>query len=172
MKQYLIKWLVQSITGLVLTGAGLSISIDAGLHKLRGLSWFWQGTLGLILFQAGICLMIDSLVAKMRVKKILKWQGRIRSAWPTTLSSILSGFSLYYQCFCSEFFNQTREKSTHQPGQSGLSRKHNGWFIFFNCAKYFFCHLFNRIGGSRQNRQISSSILYLIPLLFILKWIS
>jgi|688.fasta_scaffold46801_5 NAD-dependent SIR2 family protein deacetylase len=72
MKQYLIKWLVQSITGLVLTGAGLSISIDAGLHKLRGLSWFWQGTLGLILFQAGICLMIDSLVAKMRVKKILK----------------------------------------------------------------------------------------------------
>ena len=86
--------------------------------------------------------------------------------------SILSGFSLYYQCFCSKFFYQTREKSSHHPGQSGLSRKHNGWFIFFNCAKYFFCHLFNRIGGSRQNRQISSSILNLIPLLFILKWIS
>jgi hypothetical protein len=71
MKQDLIKWLLQSIIGLILTGAGLSISIDAGVERMQGHSWFWQGTLGLILFQAGICLMIDSLVAKMRVKKIL-----------------------------------------------------------------------------------------------------
>ncbi|MCA6495183.1 MAG: hypothetical protein IM564_08470 [Chitinophagaceae bacterium] len=71
MKQDLIKWLVQSITGLVFTGAGLSVCIDAGLEKLQGHSWFWSETIGLIIFQTGLCLMIDSLVAKMRVKKIL-----------------------------------------------------------------------------------------------------
>lgn len=71
MKHDLIKWLTQSITGLVFTGAGLSICIDAGLEKLQDHSWFWQGTFGLIVFQTGLCLMIDSLVAKMRVKKIL-----------------------------------------------------------------------------------------------------
>lgn len=71
MKQDLIKWLVQSITGLVFTGAGLSVCIDAGLEKLQGHSWFLSGTIGLIIFQTGLCLMIDSLVAKMRVKNIL-----------------------------------------------------------------------------------------------------
>jgi hypothetical protein len=72
MNQEKIKWMTQAITGLVLTGAGLSMSIEAGLQKLQGLSWFWQGTLGLIIFQSGLCVLIDSLVAKMRVKKILK----------------------------------------------------------------------------------------------------
>jgi hypothetical protein len=72
MKQDLIKWLLQSITGLILTGAGLSICIDAGVERLQGHTWFWQGTLGLIIFQSGLCVLIDSLVAKMRVKKILK----------------------------------------------------------------------------------------------------
>lgn len=71
MKKDMIKWLLQSITGLVLTGAGLSVCIDAGLQKLQEESWFWQGTFGLVLFQSGLCLMIDSLVAKMRVKGIL-----------------------------------------------------------------------------------------------------
>lgn len=71
MKLLIFKWLSQSILGLLLTGAGLSISIDAGLQKLQGLPWFWQGTLGLIIFQSGICILIDSLVAKMRYKKIL-----------------------------------------------------------------------------------------------------
>jgi hypothetical protein len=54
MKQDLIKWLVQSITGLVFTGAGLSVCIDAGLEKLQGHSWFWSGTIGLIIFQTGL----------------------------------------------------------------------------------------------------------------------
>jgi hypothetical protein len=71
MKNNLIKWLAQSIFGLLLTGAGLSISIEAGLQKLQGLPWFWLGTFGLVIFQAGLCILIDSLVAKMRVRKIL-----------------------------------------------------------------------------------------------------
>ncbi len=68
---HLLKWLAQSIIGLLLTGAGLSISIEAGLQKLQGMPWFWLGTFGLIIFQAGLCILIDSLVAKMRVRKIL-----------------------------------------------------------------------------------------------------
>ena len=71
MKNDLTKWLAQSIIGLILTGAGLSISIESGLQKLQGLPWFWLGTFGLIVFQAGLCILIDSLVAKMRVRKIL-----------------------------------------------------------------------------------------------------
>jgi len=71
MKKIFIRWIVQSILGLLLTGAGLSMSIEAGLHKLQGLPWFWLGTFGLIVFQAGLCILIDSLVAKMRVRKIL-----------------------------------------------------------------------------------------------------
>jgi len=71
MKKDMIKWLIQSVVGLIFTGAGLSICIDAGLQKLQGQSWFLPGTFGLVIFQSGLCLMIDSLVAKMRVKKIL-----------------------------------------------------------------------------------------------------
>ena len=71
MKKELIIWLSQAIAGLLLTGTGLSISIEAGLQKLQGLPWFWLGTFGLIVFQAGLCILIDSLVAKMRVRKIL-----------------------------------------------------------------------------------------------------
>lgn len=71
MKNEQIKWLAQSIGGLVLTGAGLSISIEAGLQKLQGMSWFWMGTFGLVIFQTGLCILIDSIVAKMRFKKII-----------------------------------------------------------------------------------------------------
>lgn len=71
MKNDLIKWLAQSIVGLILTGAGLSISIEAGLQKLQGMSWFWMGTFGLVIFQTGLCILIDSIVAKMRFKKII-----------------------------------------------------------------------------------------------------
>ncbi|MEI8110874.1 MAG: hypothetical protein WCH59_07750 [Chitinophagia bacterium] len=71
MKNNFIKWISQSILGLLLTGAGLSISIEAGLLKLQGLPWFWLGTFGLIVFQAGLCILIDSLVAKMRTNGII-----------------------------------------------------------------------------------------------------
>jgi len=69
MKQDLIKWLVQSITGLVFTGAGLSVCIDAGLEKLQGHSWFWSGTIGLIIFQTGLCLMMERMTYQ-RLKTI------------------------------------------------------------------------------------------------------
>ena len=52
---------MQSVLGLLLTGAGLSMAIDAGISKMQGDAWFWYGTGSLIEFQAGLCLMIDSV---------------------------------------------------------------------------------------------------------------
>jgi hypothetical protein len=55
------RWLIQSVGGLLITGSGLSMAIDAGLRKMQSLDWFWPGTLALIIFQAGLCLLIDSV---------------------------------------------------------------------------------------------------------------
>ena len=56
-----IRWLLQAVGGLLLTGAGLSMAIDAGLAKSQGAEWFWYGTVALIVFQAGLCCLIDSI---------------------------------------------------------------------------------------------------------------
>ena len=56
-----LKWLVLSVGGLLLTGSGLSLAIDAGISKMQGGEWFGYGTLALIVFQAGLCCLIDSV---------------------------------------------------------------------------------------------------------------
>ena len=61
-----IRWLLQAVLGLLCTGAGLSMAIDAGLNKQLQGSWFWYGTAALIIFQAGLCLLIDSLRFKVK----------------------------------------------------------------------------------------------------------
>ncbi len=55
------RWLIQSVGGLLLTGTGLSMAIDAGFQRYDGGEWFWYGTAALIVFQAGLCLAIDSV---------------------------------------------------------------------------------------------------------------
>ena len=60
------RWLLQAITGLLCTGAGLSMAIDAGLIKLQHGDWFLYGTFALVVFQAGLCLLIDSLRFKIK----------------------------------------------------------------------------------------------------------
>ncbi|MHA8070798.1 hypothetical protein V7S77_02645 [Aquirufa ecclesiirivi] len=60
-KKSTLRWLIQSVTGLLLTGAGLSMAIDAGISKMQDGEWFWYGTGALIVFQAGLCLLIDSV---------------------------------------------------------------------------------------------------------------
>lgn len=55
------RWLIQSVAGLLLTGAGISMAIDAGIDKMQGDAWFWYGTGSLVVFQAGLCLLIDSV---------------------------------------------------------------------------------------------------------------
>ncbi len=56
-----IRWFLQAVGGLLLTGAGLSMAIDAGVLKSQGGDWFWYGTGALIVFQAGLCCLIDSI---------------------------------------------------------------------------------------------------------------
>jgi hypothetical protein len=51
---------LQAVGGLLLTGTGLSMAVDAGLVKARGGKWFWYGTLALVVFQAGLCLVVGS----------------------------------------------------------------------------------------------------------------
>lgn len=51
---------MQAAIGLLLTGSGLSLAIDAGLTKAAGGEWFYYGTGALIVFQAGLCLVIDA----------------------------------------------------------------------------------------------------------------
>ncbi|MDO8968411.1 hypothetical protein [Algoriphagus sp.] len=60
------RWFVQSVLGLLLTGTGLSMSIDAGFSRFAGGEWFWYGTVALVIFQAGLCLLIDA--AQYRLK--------------------------------------------------------------------------------------------------------
>jgi hypothetical protein len=54
------RWVLQATTGLILTGSGLSLAIDAGMTKIQGGEWFWYGTGALVVFQAGLCLLIDA----------------------------------------------------------------------------------------------------------------
>jgi len=54
------RWIIQAVSGLLLTGSGLSMAIDAGISKSQGGEWFWYGTGALVIFQAGLCLVIDS----------------------------------------------------------------------------------------------------------------
>ena len=61
------RWRIQAVTGLLLSGSGLSMAIDAGLSKMQGGSWFWYGTMALIVFQSGLCLVIDSVRFKNKV---------------------------------------------------------------------------------------------------------
>jgi hypothetical protein len=54
------KWILQASFGLILTGGGLSLAIDAGITKFQGGDWFFYGTGALLIFQAGLCLVIDA----------------------------------------------------------------------------------------------------------------
>jgi hypothetical protein len=56
-----LKWLALAVGGLLLTGSGLSLAIDAGISKMQGGEWFGYGTFALIVFQAGLCCLIDSV---------------------------------------------------------------------------------------------------------------
>ena len=52
---------LQAVSGLLLTGAGLSMSIDAGTKRAKGSKWFLYGTMALVVFNAGLCLVAGSV---------------------------------------------------------------------------------------------------------------
>ena len=62
-----IRWFVQSVAGLLLTGTGLCMTVDEGFERFAGNEWFCYGTFALIVFQAGLCLIIDA--ARFRFNK-------------------------------------------------------------------------------------------------------
>ena len=66
------KWLVYSVAGLLLIGAGLSVSIDAAFLKAEmdgTYMWIYQGTLGLVLFNAGISLFGQAIIYRIKLMK-------------------------------------------------------------------------------------------------------
>lgn len=65
MKTFSWRWFAQSGFGLLLTGAGLSMAIDAGFIRYEGGDWFWYGTAALAVFNAGLCVLVDAPSKKM-----------------------------------------------------------------------------------------------------------
>lgn len=51
---------IQAVGGLLLTGAGLSMAVDAGFVRMKKGKWFWYGTAALVVFQTGLCLVVGS----------------------------------------------------------------------------------------------------------------
>ena len=74
------RWLAKAVAGLVLTGAGLCLCIDAGLDRARGGPWVAYGTASLVIFQSGLCLMIDSLRHRIRADAPPQGPGPARGA--------------------------------------------------------------------------------------------
>jgi hypothetical protein len=59
-----LRWVLQATLGLVLTGAGLCLAIDAGFEKFAGNPWILYGTMALVVFNSGICITIDAGLRK------------------------------------------------------------------------------------------------------------
>ena len=62
-----LRWLVFSIGGLLLIGAGISIVGEAIIAKASGTPWFWLGTAGLIVTNAGVSLFGQGVVCRVQV---------------------------------------------------------------------------------------------------------
>ena len=65
-KHYLVRWLLFAISGLVITGLGLSLFGEAVTAKQQKRSWFWRGTLSLVVFNTGLSLVSTSVVHRVR----------------------------------------------------------------------------------------------------------
>ena len=61
------KWLTYAVSGLLCTGAGLSMAIDAGIAKSDGHPWILYGTLSLVVFNLGLCLVGQSVYHKCKM---------------------------------------------------------------------------------------------------------
>ncbi len=59
-------WLVFSIAGLILIGAGVSVVGEAIIRKAAGDPWFVMGTLGLVVLNAGVSVFGQAVVVRVR----------------------------------------------------------------------------------------------------------
>jgi len=66
------KWLIYSISGLLLTGFGLSLTGEAIIDKLQNpssISWVVWGTVALVVFNSGLCLFGQGVLYKARLNQ-------------------------------------------------------------------------------------------------------
>ncbi|MFP4509312.1 MAG: hypothetical protein ACLFNQ_04205 [Spirochaetaceae bacterium] len=66
------KWLLFSIGGLILIGAGVSVVGEAIILKQGAESvgdWFWMGTLGLVILNSGVSVFGQGVVTRARMLK-------------------------------------------------------------------------------------------------------
>ena len=65
-----IKWLIYSISGLLLIGFGLSLLGEAIIYKMsKKIDWFYVGTLALIIFNSGICIVAEATLILYQIRK-------------------------------------------------------------------------------------------------------
>ena len=67
MQRLRLRWLVFSITGLVLVGGGVAIVGEAIIRKSSGLPWFWIGTAGLVVLNAGLSFFGSGVIYRARM---------------------------------------------------------------------------------------------------------
>lgn len=70
MKDLKRKWLLYAVAGLLLIGAGLSLTIDAALMRLKEPNthyWFYYGTFGLVVFNSGVCFFGQAVIYKVKL---------------------------------------------------------------------------------------------------------
>lgn len=66
------RWLIFSILGLILVGAGVSVTGEAIILKGAGAavrSWFLLGTAGLILLNSGLSFFGQGVIEKVRIDR-------------------------------------------------------------------------------------------------------
>lgn len=59
-------WLVYSIGGLILIGAGVSLVGEAIIFKGAGKPWFWMGTAGLVVLNSGVSIFGQGVIYRVR----------------------------------------------------------------------------------------------------------
>ncbi len=60
------KWLIYSVAGLILVGAGMSVFGEALSRKQNSEPWFWIGTLSLVLLNSGLSFIGQAVIFKVR----------------------------------------------------------------------------------------------------------
>jgi len=59
-------WMWEAPLGLIFVGAGISMAIDAGIHKSQDQDWFFYGTFSLVLVNAGLCIFGDAVYRRTK----------------------------------------------------------------------------------------------------------
>jgi hypothetical protein len=65
------NWLIYAISGLLLTGFGLSLTGEAIISKMtmpESFTWIALGTLALTVFNAGLCLFGQAVIFRSKMK--------------------------------------------------------------------------------------------------------